>query len=396
MIINPILSLAIIFILGFFSSYIIKKLKIPVITSYVVLGIILSPNCLNLISEEFIASMEFFPDIVLGMIAFSLGETFCLATIKRVGRTVACISISESFLAWLFVTTAVYFIFKQPFYIAIVFGSIASATAPAAVVMVSQEYKSKGEFTDTLLGVVAMDDVWALIGFGFSLSLAKSFVNGNAESISVWKDLLKAFFEIGGSVVLGMIAAVIFNKLSRLINTPKDRLIYTLGFLFLVIGLAILFNFSVLLSCMFFGGVLVNKNKLSFEFFDSLKEIDAPLYLIFFVLAGANLKISILGAAIPLTLGYIVFRSFGKMIGASVGGAIANSSLVIKKYMGLALIPQAGVALACALISKQTIGGEWGDKILTITIASTVIFELIGPSATKLALIKAGDIKISQ
>ncbi|MCK5288727.1 MAG: cation:proton antiporter, partial [Candidatus Omnitrophica bacterium] len=143
----------------------------------------------------------------------------------------------------------------------------------------------------------------------------------------------------------------------------------------------------------FFGTILVNGNKSSFEFFDSLREVDSPLYLIFFVLAGASLKISVLGGAIFLTVGFIIFRIFGKILGAYVGAKIIGASSSIKKYMGLALIPQAGVALACALIAKNEIGGEMGDKILTITIASTVFFEIFGPWVTKLALVKAGDIK---
>ncbi|MCK4916689.1 MAG: cation:proton antiporter [Candidatus Omnitrophica bacterium] len=393
MINNPVLSLAIVFILGFFSAHFIKKIKLPTITAYVVLGLIISPDFLNIISKEFLATSEFFSDIVLGMIAFSLGEAFSFKSIKRVGKAVASISLSASILPWLIVTVVVWLVFHQPLYIALILGAIAAATDPATTVIVSQEYKSKGEFTDTLLGVVAIDDVWALIVFGLSLSLAKSFANGNGDSIYIWKDLLKAGVEIGGSFVLGIGIAWIFNKFAYLINSSKERLIYMLGFLSLVIGLSIMLNFSILLSCMFFGTILVNGNKSSFEFFDSLREVDSPLYLIFFVLAGASLKISVLGGAIFLTVGFIIFRIFGKIIGAYFGAKIIGASSSIKKYMGWALIPQAGVALACALIAKNEIGGEMGDKILTITIASTVFFEILGPWITKLALVKAGDVK---
>jgi len=393
MINNPILSLAIIFILSFFASRLTKKLRIPTVTTYVVLGIIISPGLLNLISKEFLATSDFFSQIVLGMIAFSLGENFSLSILRRVGRAVTGISISASLAPWFLVTLATWMFFNQPFYIALIFGAIAAATAPAAVVMVTQEYKSKGDFTDTLLGVVAIDDAWALVIFGLSLSVAKTFVTGNGDTIGLFKDLLKTILEIGGSFVLGWAIVVVFNNLARFINTMKERLIYTFGFLSLTIGLAISFNFSVLLSCMFFGALLANTNKESLHFFNSLRDIDEPLYLIFFVLAGASLKVSVLGTSIALTLGYIVFRTFGKIIGAFIGAKLVDASLSIKKYMGIALIPQAGVALACALIAKHAIGGLWGDTILTITIASTVIFELIGPWSTKYALSKAGEIK---
>ncbi|MFH1504835.1 MAG: cation:proton antiporter [Candidatus Omnitrophota bacterium] len=392
MINNPILSLAIIFILSFFSSRLTRKLKIPTITVYVALGILLSPGVLNLISKDFLSISNFFSNLVLGMIAFSLGESFSLTTLRRVGRAVASISISASLFPWVLVTLAVWLLFGQPFYIALIFGAIAAATAPAAVVMVAQEYKSKGEFTDTLLGIVAIDDAWALVIFGLSLSLAQSFLNGNGCMLGVCRDLFKALIEIIGSLALGGIIALIFNKFTGLVNTAKERLIHTFGFLALIIGLSISFNFSVLLSCMFFGAVLANSNKESFKFFNSLREIDTPLYLIFFVLAGASLKIGVLGVAITLTLGYVCFRAIGKIAGAFLGAKIADASIPIKKYMGIALIPQAGVALACALVAKHAIGGPWGDKILTITIASTVIFELIGPWATKFSLTKAGEI----
>jgi len=393
MINNAILSLAIVFICSFFLSRLTKRFKIPTITAYVLLGILLSPNLLNLLSKDLLSSSDFFSNFILGLIAFSLGESFSFPALRRVGRSVTAISISASLIPWFLVTVGIWFVFKQPWYIALVFGAISAATAPAAVVMVIQEYKSKGKFTDTLLGVVAIDDAWALIIFGLSLSVARSFLHGNGAAFEVLFDLLKAFLEIIGSLCLGFVVAIIFNKLSFFIDTTKERLIYSMGFLFLVIGLAIFFNFSVLLSCMFFGAVLVNTNKASFEFFSSLREIDAPLYLIFFVLAGAHLNVKVLEVSFVLVFGYILFRTFGKIGGAYIGALFLHSSDSIRKYMGLALTPQAGVALACALIAKQSINNYWGDRILTITIASTVFFELIGPWITKYSLSKAGDIQ---
>ncbi len=389
---NPILSLAFVFILSFLSARLARKLKLPTITAYVVLGILLSPNLFNLLSAEFIEASDFFSNIVLGMIAFSLGESFSLNMLRRVGRAVAGISITASLIPWLFVTLITWILFKQPFPIALLFGAIASATAPAAVVTVTQEYKSKGDFTDTLLGVVAIDDAWALIIFGLSLAVAKSSLNGDTNFIAITKDVLMALLEIFGSLVIGVITAFIFKKFSFLIKNPKDRLIYTFGFLALTIGLSIAFHFSILLACMALGAILANTNNGSSEFFDSLREVETPLYLIFFVLAGASLKISVLSVAVGLTLCFIISRTAGKIFGAYLGAKIVNSSSKIKKYMGLALTPQAGVALACALVVKHTIGGVWGDKILTITVASTVVFELFGPWITKYALVKAGDV----
>jgi len=240
---------------------------------------------------------------------------------------------------------------------------------------------------------VAIDDVWALIIFGFSLSFAKAFIHGDGTLLNVGVDLLIALLEIVGAFLIGGAIAFLFKKLSHFINTVKERLIYTFGFLLLTIGLADACHFSILLSCMFLGAVLTNISKESFQFFDSLREIDTPLYLIFFVLAGASLKIDVLGVSAFLAIGFIIFRTIGKVIGASLGAKIAGIPNSVGKLMGPALIPQAGVALACALVAKNTIGGIWGDKILVVTIASTVFFELIGPWATKHSLIKVGNIQ---
>lgn len=389
---NPILSLAVIFILGFFASRLTKKLKIPTITAYVVLGILLSPGVFNLLSIDLLLASEVISSIVLGIIAFSLGENFSLDTLRRVGRAVTGISITAAIVPWFFVAFTLWALFGQPFYIALIFGAIASATDPAAVVMVTQEYKSKGDFTDTLLGIVAIDDAWALMIFGLSLALANSFMHDNGHLAGVLKDIASAVGKILSSLAIGAVAGIIFNKLTGFVSTPKNRLIYTLGFLFFVIGSALSFDLSILLSCMTFGATIINTNKLSFEFFSSLREIDSPLYLIFFVLAGASLRIDVLGAVAFLTIGYILFRVVGKMVGALLGARLVDASPMIKKYMGLALIPQAGVALACALIAKQAVGYPWGDRILTVTVASTVVFELIGPWVTKRSLVKAGEI----
>jgi NhaP-type Na+/H+ or K+/H+ antiporter len=393
MIENPILSLAFIFVSGFFLSRLIKKLKIPTVTAYLALGILISPYFLKLISPKFLQVSEVFSNIVLGMIAFSLGESLSLKGLRRVGKAVTSISIFAALGTWVLITFSFWFIFKHPLYIALVLGAIASATDPASTVIVTQEYKSKGRFTDTLLGIVAIDDAWALIIFALSISFAKSFVENTHTLKEIFNALRNSLIEIGGSFFLGWFIALVFNRFTFLITSVRDRLIYTIGFLLLTIGLSISFNLSVLLACMFMGTILANTNRLSGVFFESLRGIDAPLYLIFFVLVGATLKIDSVLKGGLLVLGFILFRTLGKFLGAFIGSIIVKTSSSIKKYMGLALLPQAGVALACALVAKHTLKNEWGDAILTITIAATVIFELIGPSITKFSLVKAREIK---
>ncbi|MCF7887867.1 MAG: cation:proton antiporter [Candidatus Omnitrophica bacterium] len=389
---DPILSLAIIFIAGFFLSKIVAKLNIPTITTYVVLGILLSPNLLGVISPQIIEVSGVFSSIVLGIIAFSLGRSLSLEIFRQVGKSVIAISLSASLIPWALVSLVLFFVFKQPFGIALVFGAIAAATDPATTVAVTQEYQSKGIFTDTLLGIVAVDDLWALIIFGFSFAFAQASFVDKFSSSPVLKELLFAFVEIGASLLLGVIVSLLFNFFLRFVRNSRDRLIYTLGFLFLAVGMAVFLKISILLTCMFFGAFFVNTNLANDYIFKTVGDITPPLYLVFFVLAGAQLNFSVFVVAIYLIGAIFILRILGKIIGAFFGAKITSSSLAIQKYMGLALLPQAGVALGCALVAKHHLNNGWGDMILTATVGTTVFFELLGPLITKWSLFKAKDI----
>ncbi|MCF7873420.1 MAG: cation:proton antiporter [Candidatus Omnitrophica bacterium] len=389
---DPILSLAVIFIAGFFLSKIVAKLKIPTITTYVILGILLSPNLLGVISPKILDVSDIFSNIVLGIIAFSLGRSLSLNIFRRIGKAVTAISLSASLIPWILVSVVLWVVFKQPFVVALVFGAIAAATDPATTVAVTQEYKSKGMFTDTLLGIVAVDDLWALIIFGFSFALAQASFVQEATSFPVLKELLVALGEIGGSLLIGVLVAFIFNFFLRFVRNARDRLIYSLGFLFLAIGLAIVLKMSILLSCMFFGAFFVNTNLSNNHIFETISDITPPLYLVFFVLAGAQLNFSVFAAAIYLIGAIFILRILGKIIGAFFGAKITKSSANIQKYMGMALLPQAGVALGCALVAKHHLDNSWGDLILTATVGTTVFFELFGPLITKRSLVKSENI----
>ncbi len=389
---DPILSLALIFIAGFFLSKIAEKLKIPTITTYVILGILLSPNLLGVISPKILAASDIFSNVVLGIIAFSLGRSLSVDIFRQIGKAVIAISLSASVIPWVLVALVLWLVFKQPLAVALVFGSIAAATDPATTVAVSQEYRSKGVFTNTLLGVVAVDDLWALILFGFSFALAQASFLQTAGSSLVFKELLIAFGEIGGSLLIGIIVALIFNFFLKIVRSPRDRLIYSLGFLLLAIGLAIYLKMSILLTAMFFGVFFVNTNKTHHYVFETVNNVTPPLYLVFFVLAGAQLKFQMLSTVIVLIAAIFILRIVGKVVGAFIGAKCTGSSSLIQKYMGIALLPQAGVALGCALVAKHHLNNNWGDLILTTTVGTTVFFELLGPLVTRFSLIKAGNI----
>jgi NhaP-type Na+/H+ or K+/H+ antiporter len=389
---NTILGLGFILLVGLFSARLINKIRFPAVTAYLLLGILIGPSILNLTSQELINSSGFISNIVLGLIAFGLGQSFTHQFFRNIGRPVLWISILEAVLPWVLVTLSFFFILKQPFYVALLFGAIASATAPAATVMVVREYKAKGRFTDILLGVVAIDDAWCLIIFALSLAIAKS-VAFHTSNTFIFKVIFHSLIEIIGALMLGGLIACLGSLFSKFIRTQTELLIYTLGFILLTTGLAIKLHLSVLLANMFLGTVLININKSNLEFFDVLKLIDSPLYLLFFVLAGANLEIGLLKGIGITGIIYIFFRTTGKTVGSVWGGYIVKVEDRIRRYLGLGLLPQAGVALGCALIAKSDFPNA-GNMIFTTIIATTVIYELIGPICTKYALQKAGEITI--
>jgi len=348
---------------------------------------------LKLVPQDLLDSSGLISNIVLGMIAFGIGQNFSFSNFKRIGKCVLWISVLEASGAWILVTLAFLLILRRPFYVSLLFGAIASATAPAATVMVVREYRAKGTFTNTLLGVVAIDDAWCLIIFALSLAISKAIYVHVTNSLFLLKVFLQSVMAIFGAFVLGSLLAIVFSYISKYARSPADMLIYTLGFILLSVGVAISLHLSVLLSCMFFGAVFVNINLTSSKFFDAIRAIDPPLFLLFFVLAGANLEIGLLTSLGLMGFVYLVFRMIGKVLGASLGARISEASQAIKNYLGWGLVPQAGVALGCALIARSDFP-KIGNMLFSTIIATTVIYELIGPVCTKFALQKAGEITV--
>ncbi len=388
---NLILGTGFIFLISLLSARLIAKLKLPVVTAYIILGILIGPHLLNLAPGKLLSSSNLISNVVLGIIAFGIGQNFQISTFRKIGKSVMWISILESFGAWSLVTAGFFFIVNQPLYISLLFGAIAAATDPVATIMVIREYRTKGVFTDTLLSVVAIDDAWGLIIFALSLAISRALYSHLVAPSYLLKTFGFSLFEIFGAFLLGGVIAYLLSYLSKFIKTKTELLTFTLGFVLLTIGLAIKLNLSVLLANMFFGSVLVNINKSSFQFFDSLNTIDSQLFLLFFVIAGANLEIGLLPKLGVMGISYLLIRVVGKVSGAGLGGTIGKSPASVRKYIGLGLIPQAGVALACALIAKNDFP-EVGNMIFSTIVATTVIYELVGPLCSKFALVKAGEI----
>lgn len=388
---NTILCLGIIFIGAIAAEKIVNFAKIPAITSYILLGILLGPYAINIIGEELLGSSGLLSNIVLGFIAFHIGKNFSLAHFKKIGKVVLSISLLETAGAWVLVTIGIYYIAHQPFHIALIFGAISAATAPATTMMVIRQYRARGLFTDILLGTVAIDDAWSIIIFSLSLSVALFFQVGQFSELAIIFVAFKAVGKIMLSMLLGSITAFLVSKISVYIKRSENMLTFVLGAILINTGLALLFDISPLLSNMFFGAVIVNIDKTAFRYFDSLSNLDWPLYVMFYVLAGASLEIGVLptlGLIVPI---YIILRIMGKIGGGYVGGIVAGSGSVIRNYIGLALLPQAGVAIGLAMLAKANLP-DTGTAIFNTIIATTVVYEILGPIATKFALYKAGDI----
>ncbi len=388
---DHILSLGIIFLSGYTVLKLINLLKVPAVTGDLLLGIIIGEEILNLVSPHILSASSFISNLVLGMIAFTIGQNFSMERFRKLGRSIILISIMEAAGAWITVTLVFYFLLGKELYISLLFGAIASATAPAATVMVIREYRAKGVFTNILLGVVAIDDAWCLMIFSISLAAARALAVHVGGSFLL-TSLGKAIIEIFGALALGTAAGIAFNKFSSSVKSSVGAQIYTLGFILTVIGLAIHLKFSILLSSMALGATLVNMKGANQRYFESIRSIESPLYLLFFVLAGANLELASLKHIGLIGLTYLVARVIGKAVGAAVGGLLAGAPANVRKYMGFALVPQAGVALGVALIAKADFP-KFGGMIFDTIVATTVVYELVGPILTKFALTKAGEIK---
>jgi Kef-type K+ transport system membrane component KefB len=390
---NTILSLGTIFIIGLFGARIFSRINLPSVTAYIVFGIILGPYVLNFVSPDMLQSSTLISTIALSLVAFSLGQNFTISKLHNIGKSIFAISIGEVLGSFILVSLAVFLIARQSLSIALILGAIAPATAPAAVVMVTREYRARGRFTDTLLGVVAIDDAWSIMLFAFCIAIAKSLTGAHTGIFAnIFSDILHGFWEVLGGLALGIIIGFIFSYFLKYINTLPHLLIYILGLIFINTGVSILLNVSLLLANMALGATVANKIKMSENIFDVLRGFDPPIYLLFFILAGANLEIPSVYSLSVLGILYVLTRLPGEMLGAFIGALIAKADKNIKRYLGLGLAPQAGVAIGLALLTKNYFPGPIGEKILSTIIVTTIIYELIGPFLVRIALEKAGEI----
>ena len=385
---HPLLSIAILLFTGLGFGKLIRIFKLPDVTGYLIGGLLVGPSFLGLISTTAVSEFGIISEVALAFIAFSIGSEFKISYFKRVGMTPIIIAIFESLVAVLFVTLGLLAVGADLAF-ALVLGAIAAATAPAATIMVIKQYKAKGPVTDTLMSVVALDDAVALIGFGVAVAVAGT-LNSTGES-SLVLSILAPIIEIVVALLLGGIVGFLLTFSLRFFRHKGNRLCLSIAFIFLITALSTMFHVSALLATMAMGAVLTNFCKSANEILDLNDNITSPIFMLFFVLSGAGLDISILPQIGLVGVVYVVLRVVGKISGAWFGAKIMHADDKICKWLGPALIPQAGVAIGLTIVAQGVVP-EYAETIRAVILCATLIYELVGPAVSKWTLTKAGEI----
>ncbi len=422
------LCLSIALLSGLLLSRLAKLAQLPAVTAYLVAGILVGPYLLGRLSElwnidglgftaikvgdsftsEYLEKFSLLSDVALGFIAFAIGNEFRLKQLKKIGKPATIIGILQAVISTVLVDIvliALHFAIPEKFPIeaAIILGAIASATAPAATLMVVKQYKAKGPVTDILLPVVALDDAVGLFLFAISMGVAKALISGSVGVVSV---VVNPLLEIILSLGLGALMGLLFSLCERFFHSRSKRLAVSVGFVLLTIALAkmefefgsVHIRFSSLLVCMMLGTIFCNICDFSEELMDRVERWTAPLFVVFFVTSGAELDLSVFTSGIIVLIGvaFLISRSTGKYAGANLSARLAKCDKNIVKYLGITLLPQAGVALGMAEMVSKT--AEFSanpliaEIVVSITLFAVLVYELIGPALTKIALTKAGDI----
>ena len=383
---------------AFWAKRATNKIGIPIVTGYVLVGVVLGISILKVFHLEILDQMGMVNDFALGLIGFTIGAELRREVFAKLGRSILLIAVCEAFLAFLLVTGAVYLIDPSRLYQALILGAVASATAPAATVYVIQQYKAKGPLTSTILAVVGIDDAFALIIFVFASVVVKGILR--AEHIAVLEVILTPVKEIGLSVILGVAMGFAFGWLFRKVRYPDDLLLGLAAFILAILGVSKTGHLSGLLAAMAFGTTVSNLNtSLTHRSAKLLEGLSPLLFAYFFIFAGSHLDVSLLPKIGLLGLVFLFARATGKVGGASLGAALGKAPPTVRRYVGLALIPQVGVAIALAIMVRQEFGsggfGEAGENlalmVINILLFTTVITEIVGPLLTKWALGKAGE-----
>ncbi len=410
---TTLLMISVAMLAGLLLSRLAKVLKLPAVTAYLVAGILIGPYALGALgipglgfeSVEAVKALSVFSEVALGFIAFTIGNEFRVSQLKAIGKQATVIAFVQAIAATVLVDAALiglHFLMpdKLPIPVAITLGAVATATAPAATLMVIRQYKAKGKLTDILLPVVALDDAIGLVVFAISFGIAKAMESGHFDLISI---LVNPILEIVCSLALGAVMGVLFTVVERFFSSNSKRLSIAITFVIATVAISMLdfhigaveIGFSSLLVCMMLGTVFCNMCDFSEDMMGRTDKWTAPLFVLFFVLSGAELELAVFAdlAIVVIGIVYIIFRCLGKYFGSYISAKWTKCDDNICKYLGVTLFPQAGVAIGMSIIAAQQLG-ETGMVIRNICLFAVLIYELFGPMLTKIALIKAGEIDL--
>ena len=396
---NAVFLIGFLFILSFFNKLISAKLKIPEVTGYVFMGVILGKSFFNLLEGEAIEHLHSLSNVALGIIALTIGLELKWDVIKKLGKSIFLIVLFECIGAFGVVFLAMTYLAKMPIYESILFAAVASATAPAATVAVIKQFKAKGKLTSTILAVVGIDDAVALVIFVLASGISKAMLSG--KEIIIGKVIGSALILIILSVLIGTISAFIYLIMVRKVKNEELRRILLIGFVLAILGITEIYQISELLTIMIFGITISNLSYLERLRIEKSLKFLSPIFLsLFFILGGAHLDFSLIGKIGIVGLVYFVSRSMGKILGGNFGATIGGADKNVKKYIGFALLPQVGVALALALSIKNDFYGNFGEAgdefaitVLNVLLFTTIITELVGPITTKYVLKKSNEIE---
>ena len=402
---SALLCIAICLAVGLAMSRIVKLVHLPNVTGYLVGGLLIGPVLAlilgkkdGLISEEMLNGLKILTTLALGFIAFSIGGEFKLSSIKKIGGKVITITFIQAFGAMLFVMAGLFVVhFIAPNLIdvptVLLLSAIATATAPAATLMVVRQYKAKGPVTDALLPVVAFDDAIGLMLFSICFALAEAI--GAGKALTFVGAVLEPIKEIVLSVAVGAVIGFLLGLMMRFFKSRANRLCLMLTSVLLGVALSELIHLSSLLTCMMIGAVFANMRGDSVQILDGSERWTPPLFMIFFVLSGVELDLRVIPVVGIVGIVYIICRSLGKYFGAYLGGAVTKAEPSVKKYLGITLLPQAGVAIGMAQLVQASgvLSVDVKAAVLTVVLTATLIYELVGPLLTKMALKKAGEVR---
>lgn len=375
---------------GLIFSKLLARIKFPQVTGYLIAGLVIGPSVLNLIPADSLHSLDIINDVALSFIAFSIGNEMKIKNLKKIGPAILIITLCEALGAFFLVSIGTYFIFHESLAFSLALGSIACATAPAATLMVIRQYKAKGELVDVLIPVVALDDAVCIVSFGIASTIAISLISGHALNVSGM--ILIPLLEIGLAIVIGVVIGFCAIFFMKRIRNDSEMMTFILAVIFLGTALALHFDVSALLTLMVCGFLIGNYTTNPMRYITLIDYVTPPIFVSFFVISGADLNLSSLRAVGFVGIYYILARVVGKWLGAYISTRSTGFSKNVQKYLGITLIPQAGVAIGLSLIASKIIPGSHGKMIRTTILGATFFYELMGPLLAKIALKKSGCI----